>query len=151
MSNFNFWQKWLLVVSILIIAFGLGLAVLNRTPIFFTLFDRPINPIFWNSGGLPSGVNEFQGWVYGVLGSTMAGWGIFFAYITHIPFKRRERWTWNCLLIGMLVWYIADTAISLRYNVIFNALFNTVILLLVILPLIFTYKYFTVSQKNLNK
>lgn len=150
MSKFSFWQKWLFTVSILIIVFGLGMAFLNRTPIFYTLFDRQINLSFWNTGIFLPGVNEFQGWVYGVLGSTMAGWGIFFAFIAHIPFRRKERWAWNCMLIGLSVWYIADTVISLYYRVYFNAVFNTLILILVILPLIFTYKFFTGSSNNLN-
>ena len=95
-------------------------------------------------------INKYQGWLYGVLGSTMAGWGIFFAFIAHIPLQRKERWAWNCLLIGMLVWYIAGTTISLKYGVTFNSPFNTVILLLVILSLLFTYKSFTVPQNNPN-
>jgi hypothetical protein len=126
------------------------MAFLNRTPIFYTLFDRQINLAFWSSEVLSSGVDDFQGWVYGVLGSTMAGWGIFFAFITHIPFQRKERWAWNCMMIGMIVWYIADTAISFYYGVYFNAVFNTLILFLVILPLLFTYKFFTIPSNSHN-
>ena len=143
MFNFSFWQKWLFYVSILIIVFGLGMAFLNRTPIFYALFDRQINVAFWNASMLLDGVNEFQGWVYGVLGSTMAGWGIFFAFIAHFPFKQKERWAWNCMMIGLTVWYITDTAISLYYGVHFNAIFNTLIFVLVILPLLFTHNCFT--------
>jgi hypothetical protein len=97
-----------------------------------------------------SGVDDFQGWVYGVLGSTMAGWGIFFAFIAHIPFKRMERWAWNCMMIGIMVWYFTDTTISLNYRVYFNAIFNTLILILVILPLLFTYKFFTIPSNSHN-
>ena len=141
MNTFQFWQRWLTLLSWVVVLFGVGMALLNRTPIFL-LFDAQVNPAFWGSAALPVGVEQFQGWIYGIFGATMAGWGIFLVYIARYPFERRERWAWNWLLQGLLVWYLLATGISLFFGVFFNAIFNTVILVLLLLPVIFTRKEF---------
>ena len=141
MKRFLFWQRWLFVFSLIVIVFGLGMALLNRTPLF-TIFDSQVNPAFWRNDPLPMGVNEFLGWAYGLLGATMAGWGVFLAFVAHFPFRNRERWAWNALLLGLLLWYLTDTSISLYFGVVFNAIFNTVIFILAALPLFFTRQEF---------
>ena len=139
--SFTFWLRWLVVLSVVIVAFGLGLAFLNDTPLF-DLFHQQVDPVFWGDQPLPPAMLDFRGWAYGVLGATMAGWGVFFVFLAWIPFRRKERWSWNCFALGLLVWYVSDTLISLASGVIFNAVFNTLILVLVGLPLIFTRKVF---------
>jgi hypothetical protein len=141
MRPFTFWQRWLLVLSVVIVAFGLGMAVLNGTPLF-DLLNHQVDPVFWDNQPLPAEALAFRGWAYGVLGATMAGWGVFFVFLTQVPFRRKERWAWNCLALGLLVWYVPDTILSLASGVTFNAVFNTVLLVLVALPLFFTRKEF---------
>ena len=141
MSKFSFWQRWLLVVGLVIAAFGLVMAFLNGTAVF-ELFNRQIDPVFWGAGDMPEAAARFRQWAYGAWGATVAGWGIFVVFIAHYPFRHRERWTWNCLIAGLLVWYLADTAISLYFKVYFNAAFNTLLLILVTLPLACTRKRF---------
>ena len=141
MTRFTFWQRWLLVLSLIIVAFGLGMAILNSTALF-DLLNRQVDPVFWGVRSIPKEALAFRGWVYGVLGSTMAGWGVFFVFLARIPFRRQEKWAWYCLALGILVWYIPDTTISLLFGVTFNAIFNTILLVLVALPLIYTRKDF---------
>ena len=144
MKAFTFWQRWLFVFSLIVAFFGIGMALLNRT-LLFAVFDSQVNPAFWGVNPLPTGVNQFQGWIYGVLGATMAGWGVFLAFIVRYPFQNRERWAWNALLTGLSLWYMTDTAISLYFGVVFNAIFNTVIFILALLPLLFTRREFQKS------
>jgi len=147
-DEFSFWQRWLFVVSLILIIFGLLMALFNRTVVFTWLFDRQINPVFWGTADAPGGAAAFQGWIYGVLGATIAGWGCFVAFVAHHPFKKKERWSWNCLITGLLVWFLIDTSISLYFGVYFNAAFNTILLVLVILPLAFTRKYFRLADSS---
>jgi len=142
MKDFFFWQRWLFIFSLIVIVFGLGMALLNRTPLF-AIFDSQVNPAFWMNDPLPTGVNEFLGWVYGVLGATMAGWGVFLAFIVRYPFHNKERWAWNAFTLGLSLWYLTDTAISLYFGVMFNAIFNTVIFIFALLPLLFTRQEFS--------
>ncbi len=143
MYSFSFWQKWLFSVAIIVIIFGLALAFFNQTALFDTLFNNQINPVFWSASQVNANTSAFQGWIYGVLGSTVAGWGVLIAFIAYYPFKRKEKWAWNCLAVGVGLWFVADTAISLCSRVYFNALFNTMLLVLIALPLIFTRRSFS--------
>lgn len=139
MDRFIFWQRWLLVVSVLVVVFGLGMALLNRTAIFAPV-NQGVDPLFWPGGAVTEQVSRFQGWIYGVLGATMAGWGVFMGFIVYYPFRRREVWAWYCLVCGLLLWFVVDTAISAAAGVTFNVVFNTAGLIVLGLPLAFTHQ-----------
>lgn len=143
MKNFNFWQKWLLIVGIYLAVFGLILSFFNQTQLMDFAFNNQIDPVFWQAERIPENAVSFQNWIYGVLGATVSGWGIFMAFLAYYPFKAREKWAWNCIATGVAIWFIADTAISAFYQVTFNVVFNTVLLLLVGIPLLFTRKDFS--------
>lgn len=138
MKAFNFWRKWLFAVGLLLVVFGLALAFLNQTPLFDALFNNHINPVFWFSKEIPPQAAAFQRWIYGVLGATIAGWGVFTVFLVHYPFRNREKWSWNAIGLGITVWFIPDTALSLYFNVMFNAAFNTLVFASVMIPLLFT-------------
>lgn len=141
MDRFSFWQRWLFVYGLMISIFGVFMAFFSGT-IFFELFNNQINPVFWGVENIPATTRTFQGWLYGVSGSIMTGWGIFLTFIAYYPFKMKEKWSWNCLISGLLVWFVMDTSISVYFNVYFNVLFNSLIFILGLLPLVFTWKHF---------
>jgi hypothetical protein len=118
------------------------MALLSGTPLF-DLFNQQIDPAFWRANTPGEGTKLFQQWVYGVWGATIAGWGVFITFIARYPFGAKEKWSWNCLAAGMLAWFVMDTSLSLYYRVFFNAAFNTVLLILVALPLLFARRYFS--------
>lgn len=136
----KFWRYWLIVVSLFIIVFGLVMSLLNTT-IVFAFFNALINPAFWGVNPVPGPAQTFQAWVYGAWGATVMGWGITMFFIAYFPFRQRERWAWNCVLVSILFWYLLDTGISWWFGVIINVIFNTVILVSVLIPLIFTWKH----------
>jgi len=121
MRWFNFWKVWLFVVAVVMASFGVLMAFLNQTAVF-AVFNREINAVFWPTGEVGMGLPQFQSWVYGVWGATVAGMGIFAAYVARYPFARRERWARQCLVAGTVVWFVLDTFISLAFGVVFNAL-----------------------------
>jgi hypothetical protein len=146
MGSFDFWHKWLLVTSIILIVFGLFLALFNQSAFSNLIFNDQINPAFWGHSQIDGTITRFQGWVYGVLGATVAGWGVMVFFIIQYPFKNRQRWGWTASALSISLWYIVDTWISLAFGVYFNALFNTLLLLLFALPLIFTRSHFNEQQ-----
>ncbi len=97
MKNFSFWQKWLLIVSIYLVVFGLVLAFFSQTQLMDFVFNNQINPVFWHDEGIPKDTVPFQAWIYGVLGATVSGWGVLMVFLVHYPFKAREKWAWNCI------------------------------------------------------
>jgi hypothetical protein len=140
-GKFALWQKWLLIVGAIIAVFGVMLALFGGTALF-SIMNQQVSPVFWGAIDTPANAKDFQQWIYGVLGATMAGWGIFTIFIAHYPFKRKEQWAWTCLASGVLVWFVIDTTISLNFKVYFNAAFNTALLIAVMLPLAFSRKHF---------
>lgn len=141
-EKFIFWQKWLLLINGYLVFLGIVIAFFNQSSIFEFFFNSQINPVFWSEGAVPLQANLFLQWIYGVLGATIAGWGIVMTYITLFPFKNREKWSWNCLLTASTIWFIVDSYLSFKYNVHFNLLFNCLIYFLFLPPLLFTRKYF---------
>ncbi|MEJ2615924.1 MAG: hypothetical protein P8Z35_13275, partial [Ignavibacteriaceae bacterium] len=142
----SFWQKWLLITSIIISLFGIFIALFNQTILFNFLLNDKVNAAFFNSPYISSEVITFQKWIYGVLGATVFGWGIFLSFIAHYPFKRKEKWAWNCFFAGIISWFVVDTSISVYFNVIINAIFNTVLLIGIFIPLVFSRKYFAIKS-----
>lgn len=118
---------------VLIMLFGLALAALGNTPLFALLND-PVNEAMW--GGLPpeEGV-AMRGFDYGMLGATMAGWGLTLWFVVAIPFRQRHVWAWNAVLFSVLLWFVVNTAVSTYYGIWSNAVFNTFILVLMVVPL----------------
>jgi hypothetical protein len=135
MRDFSFWVRWLVVVGWILIGFGFALAFLNRTWLFDVAFNRRIDPAFWPGGAAPAELESFQAWIYGVLGATVAGWGIFVVLLSKNPLKNRERWAWTCLFFGFTLWFIVDTSISAYFGVYFNVVFNCALAALVYVPL----------------
>lgn len=142
MTSAEFWNRWLLFAGWLLVVFGLLLAFLNQTQLFDVAFNRQIDPVFWPAGVAAESINSFQSWIYGVLGATVSGWGVFVVFLARYPFTKRERWARNCIAAGITLWYIADTSISLYFGVTFNAVVNTVLAGLVYTPLLATRQEF---------
>jgi hypothetical protein len=140
MGNFTFWQRWLLAVGILIAGFGIVMALAAGTPLF-DIFNRQIDPAFW-AGAVDGATRQYQHWIYGVWGATIAGWRIFLAYVIRHPFAKKERWAWECVAVGLVVWYILDTSLSLYYGVFFNVAFNSLLLVAAAVPLMLTRRAF---------
>ncbi len=141
MDTFRFWQKWLLVVSYAITAMGLIIAFSTLT-LFFDLSDKLYNPIFWGTKSISAETARYQIWNFGVLGPIIAGWGIFYIFIVRHPFKKKEPWSWNCLFLGTIVWFIIDNGYSVYYLVYPNIVLNTILCASILVPLLFTRKEF---------
>lgn len=142
MPGFNFWNRWILTVSFLIIVFGLVLILFNQTSIFNYLFNNQVNSVFWGNVPITAPTIIFQQWIYSTLGAVLVGWGIFLTFIVTHAFRNKERWAWHCIVLGITLWFIADTSVSLFYHVYINVYVNVVLFIVLGLPLCFTKKYF---------
>lgn len=142
MRDFAFWTRWLAAVGWILIAFGIAFALFNQMWPFDFAFNRRIDPAFWGAESPPANYHLFQGWIYGVLGAVVAGWGVFVVFLAKHPLRNRERWAWTCILAGFILWFVVDTAISALFGVYFNVLFNCVLAALIFVPLIATHREF---------
>jgi len=89
-------------VGIIMVAFGAVLEPFSRTALLDG-FNQAMNEAFWGSAPLSTLEKSYQQWIYGVLGATMAGWGIFFLFIVRYPFAKKELWARNCLCLGLFI------------------------------------------------
>ena len=139
--SFSFWQKWLFAAGLTIAIFGFVMALVSGTPLF-DLFNRQIDPAFWGANAVGDTARQFQQWIYGVWGATIAGWGIFVTYMARYPFNKKERWAWNCIVLGLAGWFVLDTWLSFYHKVYFNVAFNMGLFVLAMAPVVFTRKDF---------
>jgi len=137
---------WLFCVGLYLCVFGLVLAFFSNSSLIDVVFNNHIDPVFWGSDTVPENALHFRGWIYGVLGSTIAGWGVFIAFLAGNAFKRKEKWARNCIFWGILIWFVPDTILSAYHGIGFNVGFNIVLLLLFMFPLICTRKHFNLPE-----
>ena len=141
MVSFDFWQKWLMAVCGIIVVFGLVIALLSWSPLF-GVFNTLVNGTFWPGAGPDESTQQFTLWAYGMLGATMAGWGLTLAFIVNGPFGKKEKWSRDAIAAGVILWFVVDTIMSVYTGAYFNVGVNVLVLALAGLPLVMTIKDF---------
>jgi hypothetical protein len=137
---FEFFRVWLIVLGAGIVVGGVAISLLGGTRAS-ALLDRLIDPIFWTDGP-DAGARRYQAWANGVLGGTMAGWGVMITLLVSQAYGTRQAWVWWTLALSTALWYVLDTGQSLRYRVLFNVALNTALLVALAIPLAFTFGEF---------
>ena len=87
MNRFIFWQRWLLAVSILIVIFGLALAVASGTAAIDP-FNRMVDPVFWGGQPVPPHAAAFRetlGWVLHLQGEDRRALPLLRKAVTGLP------------------------------------------------------------------
>jgi hypothetical protein len=140
-GRFWLWHKWLLAVCLVVIAFGLFIALLSWTPLF-GIFNGLVDGVFWYGSTPDDATGQFILWAYGMLGATMAGWGIALAYMVKYPFARKEKWSWNAIALGLAVWFVVDTFMSVYTKAYFNVGVNVMLIVLAGIPILMSRKSF---------
>jgi hypothetical protein len=142
-KRFLFWQQWLFYSSLLFALFGLVLAFYGNNPLFEP-YHRMLASIFFQQESLPENTRLLYTFVMGPMGATIAVTYILLAYLAQYPFRRREKWARNAIVVGFSVWFITDAIVSINYGVYFQALVLHLLISLPqkALPLIFTWKAF---------
>lgn len=130
----RFWQSWFSTWAAVVVIFGLVLAggafAATDAPakIAFTLFGNP----------LPADIDAHHRFAIGLMGAVTMGWGLtYFATFKALfelePAKAAPIWRW--VLFASLVWYVIDSAISIATGFWMNAVSNTALLVLLLIPL----------------
>ncbi len=141
-NTFNFWQKWLFFSSLAFATFGITFAIYGDNPLFAP-YNHAIAAVFWQLSDTPQEVQPFKAFVSGPLGGTIACCYILLAFIAWYPFKKKEVWARNAIIVAFGTWIILDSAICLFYGVYFQVyLLNALSLLQKALPIVFTWKDF---------
>lgn len=144
--SFNFWYRWLLLISIISVVIGLGIALFPaRSPI--APYTSAIESTFF-SGSMPAEAADLQAFLFGPLGGTIAGYFLMQTFIIWGPFWRRELWAWHAVLWSLLLWFVVDSGMSIYHGARFNVwMINGWTLLLVGLPLAATRRGFKTREE----
>lgn len=142
MNRINFWKKYLLTLSYLIIGIGVYVAFFKST-ILYRPFNNIVDPVFWPEGIQQQNTIQYKYFVYSLLGSCMIVWGLFLHFIIKNAYNSRQKWIWQCILITTIAWFLIDETYSIIYKVYYNAIFNLILLTIVAFSIINTRKYFT--------
>jgi hypothetical protein len=139
-KSFWFWQKWLLYSSLIFAFTGVLMALYGK---MFTPYLKLLAGIFWMQSFIPEQSDSFRAFAWGPFGATMACCYLLLAFIAEYPFKRKEKWSRNAIIIAFGIWFIIDSGISLFYGVYFQFYaINMVSLMQKLLPIVFTWKDF---------
>lgn len=142
MEGFRFWRAWLVIAAAGMALFGTLMTLTSATSAF-EAFNQRIDPVFWQGSAMPPAAIAFRSWIYATWGATVAGLGLLVALVARYAFDRSNVWVRNSLAAVLTTWYLLDTGASLAWGVGFNAAFNTAVLAILALPLIFTWRTFS--------
>jgi len=148
MTHFIFWQKWLLYSSLLFAFWGILLAV-DGYNILLSAYNVGLCESLWGQKSFPLIAEPFHRFILGPLGGTIAACYILLAYIAAYPFKNREPWARNAVILAFATWAIIDSAIAIYNHVYFHVyVVNIFSIVIKALPLIFTWRAFEKEKVN---
>src|SRR5574341_1614676 len=132
-AHFVFWWRWLVVVTLGVLFFGISMVIApDFTREFFglLLFSSPDSI---SAFGAPA--VAYITFVHGVLGAVMFGWGIALLLVLLGPFRHHSKHGWLTFVVSLLAWFVPDTALSLWSGFWQNAALNAGIAVLFAIPL----------------
>lgn len=100
--------------------------------------------VFWNSAQFPPEVEPFRAFIYGPLGGTIACCYILLAFIAKYPFKEKQKWARNAIIVSFGIWVIIDSSVCF-YSGVYPQIYiiNAFSITMKALPIIFTWKDFS--------
>jgi len=141
-KSFVFWQQWLFYSSLSFALFGIVFAVYGNNS-FFMPYNNALAHIFWVKDSIPSEIAPFKAFIWAPLGGTIACCYALLAFIAWFPFRRKERWARNAIIVAFGIWIILDSSVCLYYGVFFQIyIINVFSFLVKALPIIFTWSEF---------
>src|SRR5450755_241673 len=146
-SSFLFWQKWLFYTSLFFAISGIAFALFGNN-FLFQSYNKMLAEIFWRSSKFPSEADQFRTFIYAPLGGTMACCYTLLAFIARFPFKNKQRWARNAIIISFSVWALIDSGVCLYFGVYPQVyLINTFSIAIKALPIIFTWNHFSLQDQ----
>lgn len=141
-TSFSFWQNWLFYTSILFAVAGIAFAFFGNN-FLFQPYNTMLAKIFWHRSTFPTEADQFRSFIYAPLGGTITCCYILLAFIARYPFKDKQRWARNSIIVAFSVWALIDSSVCIYFGVYPQVYFiNAFSLTIKALPIIFTWKYF---------
>jgi hypothetical protein len=138
-AGFEFWRRWLLVLSCWFVLVGLALAWWPDNRLLGVWQEQLALRFF--DGAMPADARAMRSFLLGPLGGTIAGFFVLQVFIVRYAFVPGATWAWRALASGLIVWFVVDSSVSWRHGAAFNVLLvNVPVLVGIGLPLAMTYR-----------
>ncbi|MEZ4828630.1 MAG: hypothetical protein R3C61_20445 [Bacteroidia bacterium] len=141
-QKFQFYRKWLTWTNVMTIGVGLLVAFAGNS-LFFDIHNNWSEKVFFEGNPLSQEELNYKNWLWGIIGGTIVGFHVLMIAISENAFRKKEKWAYGSLWLGLLSWFVIDSGISLFYGAIHNVvMINLVALILIGIPLVATRKVF---------
>lgn len=133
----DFWKNWLRLWAVGVVVFGVVLASGA-----FAATDAAVRPIFELLGQpFPAQPDAHHRFSLGLMGAVSIGWGATLIGVCNAAFKLSGEAAapfWRALLWSTIIWYVIDGHISYATGFALNTVSNTMLLVLLLVPLLKT-------------
>jgi hypothetical protein len=126
-------KKWLLLVAIGHVAFGVALPFVAFSG-NFDFYAAKIRYSFWNGTPVPAEAEAFERWIVALFGPTIASWGVLMTCLVRAGMRTDETWPWDGLLISLLALGPADIAISLMHDYWLHVIVDLSVVFIIAVP-----------------
>jgi len=141
-NNFNFWQKCLTYTNVLTVLVGLLFAFVGDSFVF-EVYNDYTKENFFGGSEFTTEVLQLKKWLFGIIGGMIVGFAILTIGISENAFKNKEPWAYKTICLGLITWFIIDSAVSIYTGAIYNVvLINLFTLVLIGIPLVMTRSAF---------
>jgi hypothetical protein len=132
-------KRYLLVTAIVVGAFGpiFSLATMKD---FVYPAALGMDLLSWPIDGQPEFIHPSIQFLTALTGGFLFGWGVTIFCLRHWVFDQAPEGVRKAVLVGLLAWFVLDSAGSIASGNASNAFFNIIVLLLAAGPLWFTAK-----------
>ena len=136
-----FWYYWLMSVISVVMLISICMIIMPNLTIkgFSLLIYSQSNTI---ESSFSSNALKYIELTHAVLGAVMFGWSILLLLILVGPFRKGNLESWYYMTISIVAWFVSDTLFSISKGFWQNAILNSFLFILLIMPLLAVRKEF---------
>ena len=142
-KTFNFWTSWLILANLFAVIAGILVAFFGNS-IIFEPHNEGTRQLFFDGAAIPEQVLFMKNWLFGIIGGTMVGFHLLMIGIAHFAFRKKEKWAFGFLWLGLMSWFFIGSGISIYCGAYYNVyLINLGSMFLIAIPLLATIPVYT--------
>ena len=130
-----FWQNWLRVVSLILVAYGVMMALVVLPPMQ-DLLRWMIDLVLEPSAAAGPALSERTIFLTGIAGAMLMGWGLLTYFVATHGLNSGADWAGRAIVTSLTVWFVADNIVSFEVGAYVNIASNTLFALLFALPFV---------------
>ena len=130
-----FWQNWLRVVSLILVAYGVMMALVVLPPMQ-DLLRWMIDLVLEPSAAADAALSERTIFLTGIAGAMLMGWGLLTYFVATHGLNSGADWAGRAIVTSLTVWFVVDNIVSFEVGAYVNIASNTLFALLFALPFV---------------